>query len=86
MPRDVSAADIRQVMDVTKCSAERARHALEQHSIDFAINYIFDEPSQEPVKIQKTSHTSSPSGPNSPASAFTAVKNTPAKDVAHQGP
>jgi hypothetical protein len=85
MPREVSAADIQQVVAVTRCSAERARRALEQHSIDFAINYIFDEPNEEPSKIQKTSHMSSPSGPNSPPSAFTSVKNTPSKDHVPQG-
>ncbi len=86
MPKEVLQAHVQQVMDVTGCSAERARRELEQHSVEFAINSIFDGPlNQEPVKLQKTSH--SPSAPSSsPArGAFTSVHSTPSKAVANQG-
>ena len=76
MPKEVSAAEIEQVVGFTGCSAERARRALEQHStVEFAINHIFDDP--EPAKVQKISH--SPSAPSSsPArGAFSSVANTP---------
>jgi hypothetical protein len=54
--KEVLQAHVQQVMDVTGCSAERARRELEQHSVEFAINSIFDGPlNQEPVKLQKAS-------------------------------
>jgi hypothetical protein len=68
--RDVTAADMQLVIDVTGCSVERARRALEQHSVEFAINCIFDEPSQEPARIQKTSHPSPSAPASSPLSAL----------------
>ena len=86
MPKEVLQAHVQQVMDVTGCSAERARRELEQHSVEFAINSIFDGPlNQEPVKLQKTSH--SPSAPSSSPvrSAFTSVQNTPSKSAVNQG-
>jgi hypothetical protein len=74
MPKEVFPTDVKQVVEMTGCSAERARRELEQHSLEAAINAILDEPNHD-TKVQKLSHP--PSAPSSsPArggSAFTSV-------------
>jgi hypothetical protein len=87
MPKEVFPTDVKQVVEMTGCSAERARRELEQHSLEAAINVILDEPNHD-TKVQKLSHP--PSAPSSsPArggSAFTSVAPPPPPLCAYTHP
>ena len=84
MPKEVPTHLVQQVMDVTGCTADRARRELELHSVEVAINNIMDN--LEPSKVQKISHpTNAPSTSPVRNSAFTSVNSTPVKNLSNQG-
>jgi hypothetical protein len=74
MPKEVLPQDVKQVMDVTSCTPDRARRELELHSVEVAINNIFDNPH----KFQKIDHPAASASPPR-NSAFTSSHGTPSQ-------